>query len=156
VADDEREKTMIAIRHRIGIDAPQSQVQQALATTAGVASWWTDDLVGDDTVGGKLQFYFGRPEPRLVVEVMDVSDDRVGWRCLEGPDEWVGTTITFELSEADGETVVIFTHDGWREAVPFLGHCSTKWAYFLLGMKAMFEGGRATPFPGDLKISSWG
>ena len=35
-------------------------------------------------------------------------------------------------------------------------HCSTKWAYFLLGLKASLEGGKATPFPGDLQISSWG
>src|SRR5512146_122521 len=135
---------MIAIRHRIGINGPQHQVQQAFATVAGVASWWTDDVTGDDAVGGKLLLYFGRPEPRLVLEVVEVRDDRVGWRCVDGPDEWVDTTFTFELSHADGETAVLFTHDGWREAVPFLSHCSTKWAYFLLGVKAMFEGGRAT------------
>ena len=147
---------MIAIRHRIGVNVPQHQVHRAFATVAGVASWWTHDVTGDDTVGGKLLLYFGRPEPRLVLEVVELTDDRVGWRCLEGPDEWVGTTFTFALSHADGETTVLFTHDGWREAVPFLAHCSTKWAYFLLGVKAMFEGGQATPFPGDLKISSWG
>ena len=95
---------MIAIRHRIGINAPQHQVHQAFATVAGVASWWTHDVTGDDTVGGKLLLYFGRPEPRLVLEVVELTDDRVGWRCLEGPDEWVGTTFTFELSHADGET----------------------------------------------------
>jgi hypothetical protein len=35
-------------------------------------------------------------------------------------------------------------------------HCSTKWAYFLLGLKAGLEGGAATPYPDDMKISSWG
>ena len=37
-----------------------------------------------------------------------------------------------------------------------MGHCSTKWGYFLLGLKASLEGGEGTPFPGELQISSWG
>ena len=32
----------------------------------------------------------------------------------------------------------------------------TKWAYFLLGLNDDFEGGKATPFPDDEHISSWG
>ena len=35
-------------------------------------------------------------------------------------------------------------------------HCSTKWAYFLLGLKSGLEGGAATPYPGDMAISTWG
>jgi uncharacterized protein YndB with AHSA1/START domain len=147
---------MIDIRHRIGIQAPQAQVHQALATTDGVASWWTRDTRGDAAEGGKLAFYFGGEDAAAVMAVEQVSADQVAWRCVEGPDEWLDTTVTFELSQVDGETAVLFTHGGWREAVAFEAHCSTKWAYFLLGLKAMFEGGAATPHPGDLKISSWG
>jgi hypothetical protein len=44
----------------------------------------------------------------------------------------------------------------WREPVEFMGHCSTKWGYFLLGLKSSLEGGEGTPYPGDLQISSWG
>ena len=55
-----------------------------------------------------------------------------------------------------GETVLLFTHADWREPVEFMHHCSTKWAYFLLGLKAGFEGGSATPYPGDMAISRWG
>ena len=49
-----------------------------------------------------------------------------------------------------------FAQAGWREPVEFMAHCSTKWAYFLLGLKDGFEGGKATPFPDDEHISSWG
>ncbi len=50
-----------------------------------------------------------------------------------GPSEWVDTEFTFELQQggADGETVLLFTNDGWREPVEFMHHCSTKWASFL-------------------------
>jgi hypothetical protein len=52
--------------------------------------------------------------------------------------------------------VLLFTHASWREPVEFMHHCSTKWAYFLLGLKAWLEGGEATPFSDDMNISSWG
>jgi uncharacterized protein YndB with AHSA1/START domain len=146
---------MVDIRHRIGIEAPQAQVHQALATTDGVASWWSRDVEGDAGEGGKLAFSFGRPDRRLELEVMEVNPDRVVWRCLYGPDEWLDTTIAFELDHHDGETVVLFTHAGWREAVPFEAHCSTKWAYFLIGLKLLMEGGETSPAPSDLHISRW-
>ena len=81
----------------------------------------------------------------------------VVWRCVRGPEEWIGTKLTFELSD-DGaqETVVMFTHSDWREPVPFMHHCSTKWAVHLIGLKHGLEGGAASPYPEDRSISSWG
>jgi uncharacterized protein YndB with AHSA1/START domain len=152
---------MADIRHRVGITASREQVYQALATTEGLSRWWTRDTAGDPAVGGKLEFYFGQAEPGGVMEVTELGPgQRVAWRCVQGPDEWVGTAVTFSLSQTGdgpgGETVVLFTHAGWREPAEFMHHCSTKWAYFLLGLKAGLEGGSATPYPADMAISSWG
>jgi uncharacterized protein YndB with AHSA1/START domain len=150
---------MADIRHRVGVGAPAERVYQALATREGLAQWWTRDVGGDEEKGGKLEFFFGGPEPAAVMEVTDlVPGRRVGWRCVEGPEEWVGTTLTFDLSpqDQDGQTAVLFRHGDWREPVVFMYHCSTKWAYFLLGLKAGLEGGAATPYPDDMKISNWG
>ena len=83
-----------------------------------------------------------------------MPDGRVVWRVIGGPDEWVGNLITYDLTEEAGETVVMFTHS-WREPVDFMFHCTTKWGYFLLSLKALLETGAGTPFPHDLHISSW-
>ena len=146
---------MYDIHHRIGIDVPQGRVHHALTTIDGLASWWTTDTQGDPTEGGKLTFTFGGPDRRASFAVVEVTDDRIVWRGLEGPSEWTDTTCTFDLSHVDGETVVQFAHAGWREAVPFTGHCTTKWATFLVGMKALLEGGRSNTYPDEIKISSW-
>ena len=146
---------MEEIRHRVGIQAPRAQVLTKLTTTEGLATWWTRDVAGDPGVGGELQFFFGTPEPSCAMEVMEATDHRVVWRCVAGPDEWVGGTLTFDLEQNGDETVLKFTQS-WRESVDFMFHCSTKWAFFLLGLKASLEGGEATPFPGELQISSWG
>ena len=96
---------MADIRHRVGITAPREQVYQALATTEGLSRWWTRDTAGDPAVGGKLEFYFGQAEPGGVMEVTELDPgQRVAWRCVQGPDEWVDTVVTFDLSRAgDGQ-----------------------------------------------------
>jgi hypothetical protein len=146
---------MEEIRHRVGIRAPRAQVAARLTTTEGIATWWTRDVAGDASAGGELKLFFGGSEPSLVMDVLEAGEDRVVWRGVAGAEEWIGGTITFDLDDADDETVLKFTHS-WREPVEFMYHCSTKWAFFLLGLKASLEGGEGTPFPGELQISSWG
>lgn len=146
---------MFDIRHRVGITAPQDRVYELLATRSGLAEFWTAQVQGDSEVGGRLSFYFNGPEPAAVMEVVDLSPEhRVQWRCIEGPPEWVGTTVTFDLKDAGGETVLLFTHAGWREPVEFMHHCSTKWATFLIGLKSGLEGGSFTAHPDDTRIAS--
>jgi hypothetical protein len=47
----------------------------------------------------------------------------------------------------------MFRHVDWREPVEFMHHCSTKWATFLMSMKAYAETGRGTPFPDDVRVT---
>lgn len=149
---------MVDILHRVGISAPAARVYESFTTIEGLSRWWTSDLTGDPRPGGRIEFRFGGPDRRIVMDVVSATPDtQVVWRGVEGgPAEWVDTTLTFDLEASGDETVLRFTHAGWREPVEFMAHCSTKWAYFLLGLKAGFEGGKATPFPDDEHISSWG
>jgi len=142
------------IRHRVGIAAPQHRVYEMLATNDGLARFWAQ-VEGDSEVGGKLSFFFGKPQPSAVMEVVELSpDDHVQWRCVEGPPEWVGTTVTFDLKDSGGETVLLFTHADWREPVEWVHHSSTKWATFLIGLRSGLEGGASTAFPDDTIIST--
>ena len=56
----------------------------------------------------------------------------------------------------DGEhTIVLFKHQGWKEPVEFMHHCSTKWAVFLLSLKSLLETGTGAPAPNEIKLDSW-
>jgi len=144
------------IRHRVGIEAPPTRVFEWLGTTAGLAEWWTRDVRGDAAAGGRLEFWFGGPGPSAVMDVVEATPARrVVWRCVEGPEEWMGTELAFDVADGDGETVVLFTTT-WRAPNEFLYHCSTRWAYFLLSLKAGVERGAATPWPDDAKSDRWG
>ena len=151
---------MANIVHRIGIKSPASQVYKALSTINGLAHWWTEEVAGDDQIGGKIEFTFrtetGEIKGKMVMEVQELNPQKgVRWRCTDGPDEWIGTDITFQLSEQDDQTIIIFGHRNWREAVEFTAHCSMKWAVFLLSLREYVETGKGKPQPHDLKIDNW-
>jgi uncharacterized protein YndB with AHSA1/START domain len=151
---------MVDIIHRIGIKAPVAHVYTALTTLKGLAGWWTEGVTGDGRVGGKIEFRFltktGELLGKMVMEVQELGENKeVRWRCVEGPEEWVGTDITFQLSEQDGQIIVLFGHRNWREAVEATYHCSMKWATFLLSLREYVETGKGKPSPHDLKIDNW-
>ena len=146
---------MVDIVHRIGATASQDEVYAALTTIDGLARWWTDDTHGDPEVGGVMRFRFG-DAGGFDMKVLEARPaEHVLWEVVDGPEEWVGTQIGFELSQEDGYTIVMFRHTGWEKAVPFMYHCSTKWATFLMSLKQLVETGAGQPSPDDVRISNW-
>ena len=150
---------MLDILHRVGIKSPLGEVYKALATREGTAAWWTVDTKGESNVGGRLQFNFsadGRHLGGFDMKVLElVPDTRVLWEVIEGPAEWVGTRISFDLKQAGDYSIVLFKHHGWKEPVEFMYHCSTKWATFLMSLKSFVETGNGAPSPDDAQISDW-
>ncbi len=143
---------MVDILHRIGVkDVTPEAAYQAIATRDGIASWWIGGTTGDDTVGGTLDF--GADIKAKVAELRPAQ--RIDWEVVQGPDEWIGTHITFELSRTDEWAIVLFKHEGWKEPVEFMHHCSTKRASFLLSLKKYVETGKGDPSPNDVAISNW-
>ncbi len=148
------------IIHRIGIRAPAAQVYAALATIDGLAGWWTRDTTGVSQVGEVIRFGFRNPSGAEIghfeMEVLALGpSDLVRWRVRGGPPEWVGTTISFQLKEQNGMTLVMFAHREWREEVEFMAHCSMKWALFLVSLRDLVERGAGQPAPDDVKIDDW-
>jgi hypothetical protein len=78
----------------------------------------------------------------------------VTWRYSGPAREWEPTEICLQLEWRDGQTIVLFKHAGWVAPVEFMHHCSTKWATFLLSLKACVETGEGRPEPSrDVKIA---
>jgi uncharacterized protein YndB with AHSA1/START domain len=114
---------MVDILHRVGIEACVADVYEALTTVQGLSDWWTEDTHGDSAVGGVLEFRFD--VGGFDMTVLEQQPNRILWRVTQGPDEWVGTTISWDLSQVD------------------------EWAIVLV------ETGKGSPAPLDLKISNW-
>ena len=148
------------ILHKVGIKSSSlDAVYKALATREGVAAWWTHDTQGESKVGGTLRFGFSTGGVEVGAMQMKVialhPAELVCWQVLEGPAEWIGTTIRFELKQEGDYCIVLFKHQGWKEPVEFMHHCSTKWAIFLMSLKSLLETGKGQPNPHDVKIDNW-
>jgi len=145
------------ILHRLSIDAPPERVHQLTATTDGIQRWWTDrPVTGDDSTGGRLSVYFGdHAGPAATFEVVESTPERVVWRCVEGPRDWIDTRITYALKpREDGGTTLLFSHAGWRQENEFMNGCSTNWAAYLMSLKSGAEGQGFNAFPGG-EVSRW-
>ena len=147
------------ILHRVGIKAPLVEVYKALTTREGLAAWWTNNTQGDSKVGAVLQFRFSADGVEIGgfdMKVLELRPStRVLWQVVEGPEEWVGTKISFDLRQEGEYAIVLFKHQGWKEPVEFMHHCSTKWATFLLSLKSLLETGKGAPSPDDVRIGDW-
>lgn len=126
---------MADIVHRVQMRAAQEEVFAALAAKA-------------------LRARNGLAELRLdtVTATMKVAQfeegTRVVWQCVDGPPDWIGTDVAFDLASEGDQTIVRFRHRNWRETTDFMGHCSTKWAFLLFDLKSRVE----TPEPDDLYV----
>jgi len=147
------------ILHRVGIKAATDEVYKSLATPQGVSRWWTTETSGDDKPGGRIRFRFtdhGRELGVFDMRILELHPGkRVAWQVTDGPDEWVGTRVSFDLRQEGDFTIVLFRHEGWKEPVEFMYHCSTKWATFLMSLKSLGETGKGQPSPHDVKVGDW-
>jgi uncharacterized protein YndB with AHSA1/START domain len=141
------------IVHRFTIDAPRERVHELIATKAGVERWWTaHPNAGDDST---LQIFFGGEDPAAVMHIVEDTPERIVWRVVDGPADWVDTTVTFALQPwADGGTTLLFTHRDWREANEFMHGCSTNWGAYLTSLKSGAERGEFAAYPAG-EMSRW-
>ncbi len=143
---------MFDINHRVGIKASPENIYNALTTDDGLAKWWTSDTSGAGEVDSTIEFRFNGEGPDFIVTKL-IPNKMVCWLHSKSvPEAWIGTRISFKLEAQEEQTFVRFTHSNWKETTDFMAHCSTKWAVFLLSLKAFLETGEGKPFPNDVKI----
>jgi uncharacterized protein YndB with AHSA1/START domain len=144
------------ILHRVAIKSSPNDTYRALTTREGLAGWWTTDTQGNCNVGGVIQFRFG-DRGFIGMNVLELDPaKRVLWQVVDGPPDWIGTKVSFELTQDDDFTIILFKHQGWKEPIEFMHHCSTKWALFLMSIKSLVETGKGAPYPNDIHISNKG
>ncbi|HEX2295730.1 MAG TPA: SRPBCC domain-containing protein [Actinomycetota bacterium] len=139
---------MPTILLRMPVEAEPKAIYEAVATADGVTGWWSNHTEGPAGVGSTMKVAFPDAPMTFDFDVTeDVPGERVAWRCLAGPPEWVGTDVRFDVeTDRDGGTSVLFAHDGWAttdESFPFIAY---SWAQILPRLKKLSETGERDPF----------
>ena len=143
---------MTNIIHKIGILCSPDEVYKLLTTDKGLSQWWTSTTYGAGGIGSVINFKFNDVTVLFRVDELQ-ANKYVKWtHAGDMPDAWAGTEVSFELSSEGKQTYVLFKHSDWKEQTEFMGHCSTKWAVFLLSLKAAIETGEGRPHPNDTHI----
>jgi len=136
-----------SIYHKLLIQAPVETVYRALTTQEGLAGWWTTQTNAKAETGSVSRFDFG-PDYFKEIEVVELKAySKVKWRCLKAHEEWMGTTITFELEPDKKGCELLFHHDNWQEYTQEYAACSYDWALFLRSLKMLCETGKGLPYP---------
>lgn len=109
-----------------------------------VRSWWSgfyNESFSGETKELNDEFSFRAGDgahysKQKLVEV--IPNERVVWiiteselTFLEQKDEWVGTKIVFEISEKDGKTELVFTHQGLTPEIECYDSCAPAWSMYL-------------------------
>jgi len=134
------------IPHELKIRARQERIFEALTTAQGLKSWYSAHVEGDGALGHPWRFVFTR-RPTFRWEVTELlAPTHIAWRCVEGPGDSVGTTVTFHLSEADeGRTLVELAHTGWPGTGGNYRKCNTYWGVLLHHLRQYVEKGVPSP-----------
>jgi uncharacterized protein YndB with AHSA1/START domain len=111
---------MADLIHEITINAPAEKVHAAITTQTGLRQWRTDDSVAEPRVGTVAEFGFFKRKTVFRMKIEELSTQKIVWSCVGGPDEWVGTRLTWVLSPKNGATRINFRHANWSQPMAIM------------------------------------
>jgi hypothetical protein len=113
--------------------------EEVFAVINDVRRWWTGDIVGDNATVGSEFTYRHTDVHRSTQRVTElVGGKRIAWHVTDAqlafsrdPADWIGTDITFDITEDDDTTRVRFTHVGLVPTSDCFESCSSAWNYYV-------------------------
>lgn len=135
---------MTQIRHNVVIKATPEKIYEAVTTQEGLASWWAKQTTAKAEMGFVNTFTFGEFRNEIKVTKL-IPDNEVKWECIDSIEEWIGTTISFNLEEKEQKTLLRFTHGDWKEVSDIFAGCNYNWALFMKSLKLYCETGTGSP-----------
>jgi len=128
------------------IDADRAAVHDALASEAGIRSWWSSRTDGPSD--GQLRVSFPDVPQPFEFTVSRDDSERVEWVTGGFPPWWAGTSIRWDLSDNPDRpgTRLLFSHRGYEPDNPVIPIVTPAWAQIGLRLKGYAETGEPQPF----------
>jgi uncharacterized protein YndB with AHSA1/START domain len=135
------------------VDKSPKEVFEAINNVRG---WWKEDLTGGTSdLNDEFSVHFGdiHYSRHKLTEV--VPDTKVVWLTTDGSlsfvenkGEWIGSTITFDITPKDNQTEVRFTQEGLTPSSECYDNCSVAWGWYMQNsLKELIETGKGQPTP---------
>jgi uncharacterized protein YndB with AHSA1/START domain len=137
---------MAAIIAERTLSASPESVFRALTQPEEIANWWAEHATVKPEVGSVGEFRFRPPAGDLQFEVTElVQNKHLHWISRQGPPEWVGTSVIWQLEPLPNGTRLLFTHDGFVKKDEAYEQTRGNWDYFLDSLKSYLETGKGNP-----------
>jgi uncharacterized protein YndB with AHSA1/START domain len=133
------------IEHLVTIKVPALKVYEALTTRHGLGEVWTTELRVKAEIDFVNEFVFDKETDRMKITELNPGK-KVEWLVIESDPQWIGTVISFELSEKNNLTTVVLKQQGWKEVTDFYRFCNYHWGWFLYSLKHYCENGEGFPY----------
>jgi uncharacterized protein YndB with AHSA1/START domain len=129
----------------INIAATPENVFEAITTEHGIAGWITPRVKAQPSVGAVNEYTFDSGNTLgFRVESLE-RPERVVWKPVQAPAEWLETRLTFAVAEASGASRLTFTHSGLPEGYPAYGFFTYCWSQYIRSLKLLLETGSGEP-----------
>lgn len=156
------------IHHKLLISVPPEKVYDAITTQEGLAGWWAPDAEAKPEVDTIAHIPFGNSYFKEMKIAELIPSQLVKWVCIKGDNQWIGTTLSFELqafdpsiisasfpemrgqmeqTTSDTGTVLTLQHNDWKAYTAMFAECSYTWGQFLRSLKLFCETGKGCPWP---------
>lgn len=129
-----------------GIQETREKIYTALTEAEGLQAWWSQHSDIKPEVGSlaTISFYGGMMEFKLRVTELEAGS-KVVWAVEGGPPDWNDTTITWTLSDGEGQSMVHFAHAGFASTDGEFAGYNFNWAWYLISLKFYLEKGEGMP-----------
>ena len=136
----------------LNLPASPASVSALFTSAAGVSRWW-GPTEGDATVGGTLTTSFGEHGVNTM-RVLETGPTRVVWESIardgitptRHTQEWLGTTVAFDIVPSGSGTELRFRHAGLTPQLECWDSCVSAWTYFMASIQTFATTGTGTPF----------
>jgi uncharacterized protein YndB with AHSA1/START domain len=113
--------------------------EEAFAAITDVRGWWSGEIEGStDELGAEFTYRHQdvHYSKQRISEL--VPGEKVTWAILDSmlnftddPNEWNGTTVTFDIAREGGRTKVRFAHVGLTPESECFDSCSSAWGFYI-------------------------
>ncbi|MDO6435612.1 SRPBCC domain-containing protein [Flavitalea sp. BT771] len=144
--------------------------KEAFNAITNVRGWWSEEIEGStDKLNDEFLYHFEDIHRCQLKLIEVIADEKVVWlvmdnyfkpgifdvpsrqlgsnaRFTEDKSEWVGTSISFEISKKDNKTQIRFTHLGLVPAYECFDVCSNGWTHYIrLSLWSLITTGKGQP-----------
>jgi uncharacterized protein YndB with AHSA1/START domain len=137
---------MADILHAVGMGATPERLYTALTEAQDVRSWWSEHSSIEPVVGSEARVSFYNNAVVFGLRVTElVPNQKVVWAVESGPPDWLDTTITWTISEVDGQTMIHFAHRGFANMEGNFAGVNYNWGWYITSLKFYLEKGEGMP-----------